>query len=418
MKLPLKIIYLPWIIVILLSILPIYNYDLVSIELFFYLISFFLLSSFGFFLGKKKKNKINRKFLPNNKFIDFVILLSFLFIILKIYLSLTGGLGSIYDFSLMGLTEMRNKLNLFDAGSNSSILSIITSILAGFPILGYFILLYFKINNKYLSKNRTVLLVIKLFLSIITYLLGGGRNSLVLILLISFLSLLYFRRIDKGDSMKKNLKKYKKLLLLLLGIILFVIVGITISRNKYKANISTFDSSVYYSHGFGVDLNPNLYPYINSYNNNLSIVTTSLSLYYYITHPLHELNITLKSSPTNFPYNGNYQFYQFSMFLNKIGFDLISINTILNEIENPGKYTGLIGAMYLDFSYGSLMLFFILGFLFGQYWSLFIKTKSFKSFVGLVLISVVFLVSPIYSFISIGVFSSLIISLLITTFLF
>jgi hypothetical protein len=112
-------------------------------------------------------------------------------------------------------------------------------------------------------------------------------------------------------------------------------------------------------------------------------------------------------SPTGdfFPYLGAMTFYPIVQLLNKFGFDIITINDILNDIVNPGNYTTLFGPLYFDFSiFGSFIFIVILVNLFVVNYNKYLRKQSFMSYIVIILISITFILSPIYSFLALAVF--------------
>jgi len=130
---------------------------------------------------------------------------------------------------------------------------------------------------------------------------------------------------------------------------------------------------------------------------------------------LDQFDVAFMSPVGNlFPYLGAMTFYPVVQLLNKLGFSIVPIDIILKDIVNPGNYTTLFGPLYFDFNiFGSYIFIFMIIVVYIYNYSIFLKKKSFISYMIIILISISFLLSPIYSFFTLGVFFPIVFALLI-----
>jgi len=407
-----KVHNLAWVVVLLFYIMAPFNYVLdIQFKSFSLILIYFLFSNIFFWIGFSI-NSIS----PYSSFSEFkrkyiyiIYSFSFMYFILYLYKVFSLGEYSNFSFSLFGFTQLRYDLVNSDEYESGSLLSgVFSTIFSGFPGLAIIFLYYFYTELK--RKDKIILFSIWL-LGILYSLIGGGRNGAV-ILILCFLFSFYSSRAKILYTKNYRFNKYRKFLIFFSIISFFVFSKIFLDRAVYTSG--NLEAYINYLESTSEH---NLKNYSKVLLNNRLISPFYFPIFMfhnYLSHSIFELIETLNSHPLSFPFFGAYQFHFVTLFLNKFGFNFISISQISSEIVNPGRYFTLIGAVYLDYGvYGFVpfisFVFFMLGRLQKKY---ILKPSIFNStFYIFSLIFVLF--SPIFSVLNISNFQPLVFNTLI-----
>lgn len=367
------------------------------------------ISNLSFFLGYS--NNSYNKILGSNSInikglFQFLVLNSFIYFLLTILKY--GSLKSTFDFdiSLSGFTELRMAMDTEDYEKGNNIFGILASLFSGFPIL--LIPFYILYKNR-LSKQRQVILFILIGAYLASTFSSGGRNGAMIVILFIYFSFKSVKIIKINLNILSNKLKFFFLAVLFLIVISFS--KIFIERAELTSG-SINDYIVYaqLTHPF------NLKEYANNILNDdkvNALYFPAFLFHDYFVHSLKELEITINNEPINFPYWGSYQFYTFSILLNKIGFNILTIEEILKEIPNPGRYLTLYGGVYLDFGfYGMFVFVSIIYFFAGFYLKKFIQTHSFLSLIWFLYFFIIIFLSPLFSVIGISMYPGILVALI------
>lgn len=363
---------------------------------FFSIVLFYISTSFYYSKKIKVLVKENVNIRSLNRVYSFLLffsLISLFLIVFNVVIQLKSyGLG----FSLNALTQLRYmkmEENLF----NGSILYQFSLIFSTFPLVFYLFSMYYE---SFISKRkkRISLMVIMFFLALT--LSGGGRNPLFLSLIILALAFLYINKI----KLKKNIIKMKYLLSFIILIIgfTFLVGKIFLDREKLRGR-SIEEGIDNILIGYDLQLY-NFFMEFISIDIFKEISYTFFMLYFYAVHSLNQLNNFIVNSYSNQDlYFGAMSFYPIVQFLNKFGLDLPTITMIKSEINDTGTYKTLLGGLYFDFGiFGTFIVLGVLSAIFVKAFSIFYFKNGFIGFCISIIISMVFVTSPIYNTFSTG----------------
>ncbi|MCL5260314.1 MAG: oligosaccharide repeat unit polymerase [Gammaproteobacteria bacterium] len=296
------------------------------------------------------------------------------------------------NYSLESITVAHN-LRTF-AGIRFSLTGIISNITNGFPVITAAFLLLQR-EKIIFSNNEIVLVLISLMINLIFAFMAGGRNEEAMVIVFLLLTGTVRLAILK-KSMFPPLPRFVKIcsLSVFLFSIFYMLIIFLVRASVSSLNLLGMVSDFSF---FGVKVG------INTSGSFSSLKIIYLTLVFYITHSLNELNLLLSKLSGIGPYWGGYNFYSIVLFLNKIGFHLTDINFIRLNLVHLGTYLGLLGSIYLDFGYfGSLIFFYIYGFFVCFAW----KRSKYSKKPEWMLLSVynllILFFAPIYSAIGIG----------------
>jgi hypothetical protein len=371
---------------------------------------FFFYFSASFYYSQRIKVKndenVNIKSLCSiYKFLVFFALISLFLTLLNVIVQLKSyGLG----FSLNSLTQLRYmkmEENLF----KGSFLYQLSLIFSTFPLIIYLFSMYYE---SFLSKRKKQLSLIILLSFMISTLSGGGRNPLFLSLLIILIAFLFKYKI----KLKKKIFKFKYIIIFssISIISIFIFGKIFLDREELRGrNIEEGINNILL--GYDLKLN-DIFVAILNIDILKEISFTFFMLYFYAVHSLNQLNNFIVDNYLNQElYFGAISFYPIVKFLNKFGFNLPTIVEIKLEINDTGTYKTLLGSLYFDFgTFGTFIVLGILSVVFVKAFSNYYFKNSFLGFCIAVIISMVFVTSPIYDTFSTGmIFLPFMISLII-----
>ncbi|QKF91992.1 O-antigen polymerase [Campylobacter sp. CCUG 57310] len=281
---------------------------------------------------------------------------------------------------------------------SGTFLGISTTLLSGFHIL--FLMFTIWMRNKLTSMqlNMSILIFV---IGDVCFLFGGGRNAVFIsILMVSMC--VYF--IKFANIRKITINKTGLFVCIFLTMIIFLYIFI--ARDEYNG-ISMIDRLNLNEYNYNIKFNSILIDLLHSEYKIIQLIAYfTMSIVFYLTHSLSILDSGLTSSlPENAYYFGAMQFYPLVFLINKLGFNIITIKDILNEWELAGNYSTLLLPLYYDFGLlWSLILIMILVFLFVYNAFLLLNSGRFISCVLMSIVGCVFVLSPIYSFFSLGIF--------------
>lgn len=321
------------------------------------------------------------------------------------YVALFASTG--LDFSLAGFTKLRMELDTQDYVKGGTATGVLASVTSGFPLL---LLPYFLLYRKRINIRRQLFVGVLLVAYLGSTFITGGRNGAFFTVLIALVS---FGAVSILEPTKaKFLTRRTRLAIGVLGIVLLgMFTKIFIDRA-----VLTSGSVQEYVTYFSKSHHSNLRPYARAWLSDPQIVEyyfPVLLFHEYIVHSLKEFEIVINEEPESFPYYGAYNFYPFFLFLNKVGLEGISIEQILREIPNPGRYTTLFGGIYLDFGMPGLFAFVaLLYFMTGLTLRAFLARGSFINLIWFVYFYIIIFLSPIYSIIGMANYPGLLIAVL------
>lgn len=380
----------------------------VKSETFFLLISMVIFGNIAYLLGYNfaSKNIIikpfnigNRHIIKEYRFLILGTVLYLIFLSIK-YIQLQNTYG--FSFTLEGFTDFRSNVVMETLGDN--IFGVASSILSGFPALLIAFLIYN--HNRLLKRQKSNIIIILIF-SIISTFSSGGRNASFILILVYFVS----SALLKSQLPKVNFKTKSYIIIALLSII-FVFSKIFIDRAvQTSGDLGIYIE--YFEETKGFEIKPYALSLIADSNLNSFFFPIFMFIDYFV-HSLNDFEITINSSPKNFPYWGSYQFGNFTLLLSKIGLESISINEILSEIPNPGKYLTLFGGVYYDFGlFGTYIFIFIIYYLTGYYIRKFYLNSKYSDLIWFIYFYIIILMSPIYDVISVAIYPSFFVVILL-----
>lgn len=343
----------------------------------------------------------------------FLVALSILYFILNILKY--GSLQSTFEFniSLAGFTELRMAMDSEDYVKGNNVFGVLASLFAGFPLLT--IPFLFAYINK-LDKLQKFILFIVIVGYLASTFTSGGRNGALVVLLVLFFSI---KVISGSKKIRVNIItiKLKLTLIALIIILFFSFAKIFIDRAELRSG-SINDYIIFAQATHAYELKPYANDLLN--NDNVNFFYFPLFLFHdYFVHSLKEFEITINNQPPNFPYYGAYEFYTFTLLLNKFGFEFIAVEDILSEIPNPGRYLTLYGGLYLDFGLiGMAIVVSFLYFLTGKMLRSFLETGSLISLFWAIYFYVIIFLSPIFSVIGISMYPGFLVAIIVCSIIF
>ncbi|WP_348737708.1 O-antigen polymerase [Tenacibaculum sp. 190524A02b] len=351
-----------------------------------YLIMVFLGLNIGIKGSKRVVNPMKFSDKINfSKIINFLTLISIALSLMSLSQKLkTYGLG----YSLSAFTQLRYAQIHEHVEKGQGVLGPIANLISGFPIIFLLGRIYIRKFDWFFKAVLTLVILIAVS--------RGGRNSIMIISVLMFF----------GAKLFKN-KISKTKILILGGSVLFFFILINAIRHSLSEGVTTSLAYVIsdYEINNGIKIDSTLSNFIQISNSNLMFYI--VELYYYLVHSIKEFDVlVINENINNFPYYGGYQLYSWVLGLNKLGFDFITIDQILSEIPNPGKYLTLIGAMYLDFGYMLMFIVLLIGYKTSKYYKKFKIKQDFRTGLNLICCLVILLFAPFYSVIGNGVFSA------------
>lgn len=375
-----KIIFSIYILQIIIYFIGPINYDLIPIKS----ILILLLLNASIFLGYKARSprvvKSKEYYISPNLGRIFLVF-SLLGIVLRLWFKI-GELGFTGLFSLDRIIELRLDKSFSNAEKGQSIVGVMGTMFVGFS----FVYIALKTTQDRIGTRR--LSAILFFISCAMTLLEGGRFGVLIGLMYYFLlKSLYLKN-------KHSISKRKRRAIQIISVV-FIITVSQIFLIKLGIHDDNIVDAVLYS------TNKKLRYEIPFINDN---VAGLIYMYdYYFSHSLYELEVFVNEYSYTTIYWGQYQFYPYFMFLSKLGLDFVSIDEILRVIPNPGVYSSIWPAFFIDFGVFAPLAFILLGFLFGQ--TLFFKGE--RKFIN-ILFSMVLIFSPIISVVGASIFPSII----------
>lgn len=413
---PLIYFYMIWSIFLFLRFLPIIQWNNLHIGSIVYLslmmINIFLSYMLGILIIKKilsKSNKNQTKIVLKNFkkiYIFFFIfsLISILLIFIKFYTQINMfNLG----MSIGSVTELRYE-RMHQAEQNQTMTGVIGTMLSGFAVILYFISYWYKDNIPKIYFNVSVVMLILYSLAMMT---SGGRNAIFITVLLLFTTTVY-KKIYYGERKKSSFGKQIKYFLIA-GLVLKIFYAIFVDRAA-RYGFGFIERTTETAYWYNIKFNDFLVGLLdNEYIN--GFVFLFLSLFFYLEHSLDQFDIAFNGSVSNnFPYLGAVNFYPIVQLLNKFGLGLISIDQINRELPNPGNYTTLFAPLYFDFGiFGSFLFISLIVFIFVYNYISFLNRGSIVNFILVALLTLVFMVSPIYSFFALSVASPIFFALFI-----
>lgn len=307
------------------------------------------------------------------------------------------------SLSLQGLTRLRGETlgdRSYELGS--SMYGMIASMLFGFPVLCGVLAIVHRHN---LTRRWKQSLWFSFIMGLIASMLTGGR-----FMAFTFALFYYFSsKIVPGKSSTVTREViFQRVIIVVASLVLFWVFS---QMFLNRMGIRSISAVIYFL--------PLCEP--KNYTTLLISALPSLDTFigllayfeYYVAHGVSQLDILLNAPfPTSAPYWGGYEFSTFFLFFGKIGLPVITTETILAEIVNPGVYFTHIGALFLNFGYWiSLLLVLSFGYLSGYAWPKFHSggIKLSLVYLNVIILSLVSF-APIVSLISAGYFPAIIVS--------
>lgn len=392
------------------------EYEGLDIETSSFLIVFYVAMLLGTIIGPicfhsiKSTQPVNFSSVSINRKANTLIFLSLVSICLLVYKFLTLA-GS--NISISAITEIRlarGRDPSHEVGSMAS--GVLGMAISGFPVFAY----CFKHSfEAYLSKQKRTVIDVLFVVAILTSLLQGGRFAAAIMLLFAYLlykvrGVLNSGRAEGLEKKRLKSKAYVRLLKYSFLLALVYIFSIMFIDRSMKQGDSFLVLVSVLSNSFeGATLTSESSSFLLN-NTELIPFYFVISLFqYYLAHPFFQFQVLFSADyPVDAPYLFAYQFYLHTSLLSKLGFDFVSIGSILSQIPNPGNYFTLAGGYYLDFGYwGSVIAAFLTSLIGSYYWVLALQRGTFIAIYLSILYLILIIFSPVVSIISAGVFPSL-----------
>jgi hypothetical protein len=304
-----------------------------------------------------------------------------------------------YDitFSLSSFVKLR-EITMEGSAFSQSMLGIFSTMFSGFHVI---LLIFVMWSNKQLTQREIKIAKFIFSIATFTLLLGGGRNGIFISILIVLLSI-YF--INFANLRKIKINKIRFFVVMLFILIIFIYIFV--ARDQYNG-ITLIDRIRLNEYNYNVKFNDSMISLL--YADNFILKYGSYFVMYmtfYLTHSLTFLDLGFTTDlPKNAYYFGAMEFYPIVLLLNNFGFDFITIDAIRQEWSFAGNYTTLFLPLYYDFGIiGTFLLIVFLVFLFVFNLLKFAQNKNLISLLLLIIVSLIFILSPIYSFFSLGIF--------------
>ena len=390
----LKYSFLVYILIIIIYYLGPIDFPPLSTKVFFFSILGYLVIWLGIHSNSSKKYLyISKKSVASNTEFLFLILAlaSILFNLIKYYNE--GILFSGIDVIISNRLEK----SFSNSEKGTSIFGVFGNLLNGFVFV-YFA--YSKWKNNSLAKNERLPLILFVFSALIT-ILGGGRFGVIIHLIFYFL-VIKLLNIKKPVTFSIN-NNFSTLSLF------FIVSAFIIYTFIIKLQIHDINLSAAFSISTGFEIKSTYLFLFGDYLSGLISI-----IFYYISHSIYEFNFFLDNFNGEIQL-GAYQFYTFSMFLNKFFFaDIITIEEILSALPKSGVYSTAFSSMIIDFGYYfSFLILYLIGFLFSSSYYNFNKRNSFLGFFIYIMLSINILFIPILSLIGTSIFPSIILSTIV-----
>jgi len=301
------------------------------------------------------------------------------------------------NFSLSSFVTLR-EITMEGSEFSQSILGIFSTIFSAFHII---LLIFVMWSNKQLTQREIKIAKFIFLIGSLTLLFGGGRNGIFISIVVVLLAI-YFINFANLRKIKINKIKFFVLIVIISIIFLYIFVA----RDEYNG-LTLVDRIRLNEYNYNIKFNDTMINML--YSDNFIIKYGSYFIMYitfYLTHSLTFLDLGfITDLPKNAYYFGAMEFYPVVFLLNKFGFDYITIDSIRQEWSFAGNYTTLFLPLYYDFGIiGSFVWIIFLVFLFVFNLLKFVYNKNLISFLLLIIVSLVFILSPIYSFFSLGIF--------------
>jgi len=413
---PVFILFFSWISVIFVRNTFFLDFEPISADAKLYLFLFFAVSVFGYLLGsvgvlfsEKKGVGTYSAYSVNAKanWLIFFTVITIFFALVKFYYSV-GFSG----FSLNMIAEYRMlRARDGDDVKGGSIFGVISTITSAFIVVVYIYGVYFKC---YLSRRKAATIKLVFFFGLAISFLGGGRFSAAISVLFIFLfSLCHYACLRKdgmvsGQYSRSGSKWSRKIIYVAPLLVLFsymFVARFTADGRGDELILSYLNSGL---PGVAVPDDVELYLSDSSL---LQIPYFVLAMFfYYIGHSFYQFDVLLQYGvPESAPYALAYQLYPFALFFNKLGAEIIPIESILSELPNAGTYFSLAGAFYLDFGYwGAFVAIFLVFFAGALSWGWMLRRGGFLSLYFSSMFMVLLVFSPIVGVIGTAIYPSLI----------
>lgn len=369
----------------------------------------YLLGSVGIFFSERSAGKAYDFNSANVKanWLIFFALVSVFFALVKFYYSVGFS-----DFSLSMIAEYR-QMRARDEGDvkGGSIFGVISTITSAFIVVVYVYGVYFK---QCLSRRKAIAMKLVFFIGLAISFLGGGRFSAAISVLFIFLfSVCHHicqRKEDAvlGGCSRAGSKWGRKITYVIPIFALFSYMFVVRFAADGRGEELIL---VYLNSGLpGVAVPYDLGRYLSDSSFLLILYFVFAMFLYYFGHSFYQFDVLLEYGiPESAPYALAYQFYPFALFFNKLGLEIIPIESILSELPNAGTYFSLAGAFYLDFGYwGAFIAIFFLFFVGALAWGWMLRRGGFLSLYLSSMFLVLVIFSPIVGVVGTAIYPSLI----------
>ncbi len=413
---PIFLLFLSWLSVVAVRNTFFLEFEPISADAKFYLFLFFVVAVFGYLLGSvgvlfPGKNEGGaygaRSVNVKANWLIFFTLISIFFALVKFYYSV-GFSG----FSLNMIAEYRMlRARDGDDTKGGSIFGVISTITSAFIVVVYIYGIYFK---RYLSRRKAAAIKLVFFFGLAISFLGGGRFSAAISVLFVFLfSLCHYVCLRKDGMVSGQLSRTapkwgRKIVYVIPLLVLFsymFVARFTVDGRGDELVLSYLNSGLP-----GVAVPDDVWLYLSDSSFLLFPYFILAMFFYYIGHSFYQFDILLQYGiPESAPYALAYQLYPFALFFNKLGSEIIPIESILNELPNAGTYFSLAGAFYLDFGYwGAFIAVFLVFFAGALSWGWMLRRGGFLSLYFSSMFMVLLIFSPIVGVIGTAIYPSLI----------
>jgi len=324
--------------------------------------------------------------LQNNFALKIIVFLSFISILIAF-----SNIYTLRDYFALGLTEARNVRA--SEGIVGRPLGILSSALIGIPVVAMVVVL---LRREMIKERWIIISTVLLFIgSMLVSISFGGRNGLFISLLFVLCTFLVRKRkklkaIPKLPFRIKHIGVFILLMALIFSATVFVDRESLRNRqpgDTIQHQVETFDVS-----GWAIDSpDPGV----------LTQLYVMINIYF--THSLNEFDYLISNESDVGPFFGAANFYQLVFVLNKIGFNLYTLDDVKNGLYRPGVYIGFLGMLYLDFGViGAFLIMYLYGFISKMLWMKIRRNNSIMKEIILVYLLVQIFAFPFYSIVPIS----------------
>lgn len=303
--------------------------------------------------------------------------------------------------SVSAITAHRFQQGIEVSNIGGSVSGVVGFVFSGFLVVGACYSYHFK---RFVGDFTRFFLLFNFILGSLLQSLNGGRFGLIIIFLVLFFFVFFYGGFRKYVNLRNTV------LFVFFGSLVFIYFN-SIFVSRFIGDEYSSQAALLVVENRIVSAQATKFLKTVLLESSFSEFIFSLSMYiYYIGHSLNQFELVVESASAG-PFFLQYQLYPLFAMLNKVGFDFSTIDYIISTFPTEGVYFTALGAAYVDFGYGGMILYFLfLGCMGGYFLVKAICSKQFGFLLMASLYSIYLILSPIISVINTSLFPSLLIA--------